>query len=137
MSPADHLRAAQTIAVVGCSDRPTRTSHQIARYLQDAGYTIVPVNPKIEAALGLTSYPDLAAVPAGVRIDIVNIFRRPSAAAAVVEDAVARAARQEQGLVVWPQLGVHTPAAEAAATAADLPYVKGQCIRVVHQRQLG
>ena len=137
MSPADHLRTAQTIAVVGCSDRPTRTSHQIARYLQDAGYTIVPVNPKIEAALGVTSYPDLAAVPADVRLDIVNIFRRPAAAAAVVEAAVARAAQQEHGLVVWPQLGVHTPAAEAAAAAADLPYVKGQCIRVVHQRQLG
>ena len=135
MPPANHLQAAQTIAVVGCSDRPTRTSHQIARYLQDAGYTIVPVNPEIEAALGLTSYPDLAAVPADVRIDIVNIFRRPSAAAAMVEDAVARATQQGHAPVVWPQLGVHTPAAEAVATTADLPYVKGRCIRVVHQLQ--
>lgn len=137
MTIADHLRAAQTIAVVGCSDRPTRTSHQIARYLQDAGYTIVPVNPEIEGALGLVSYPDLIAVPADVRIDIVNIFRRPSAAAAMVEDAVARAAQQEHAPVVWPQLGVHTPAAEAAATAAGLSYVKGHCIRVVHQLQMG
>jgi len=135
MTPADHLQAAQTIAVVGCSSRLTRTSHQIARYLQDAGYTIVPVNPEIEAALGLTSYPDLTAVPAGVRIDIVNIFRRPFAAAAMVEDAVARATQQEHPPVVWPQLGVHTPAAEAVATAAELPYVKGRCIRVVHQLQ--
>lgn len=137
MSPADPLRAAQTIAVVGCSARPTRPSHRIARYLQDAGYTIVPVNPQLEAALGRASYPDLATVPADVRIDIVNIFRRPSAAAAMVEDAVARAVQQGHAPVVWPQLGVHTPAAEAAATAAGLPYVKGHCIRVVHQLQAG
>jgi len=131
------LKESSTIAVVGCSDRPDRDSFRIARYLQDVGYTVIPVNPNINGALGLESYPDLERIPKDVNVDIVNIFRRPSTAADMVRDAVARADIQHTAPAVWVQLGVHTPEAEAVAKEAGLDYVSGSCIRVVHQVRLG
>ncbi len=131
------LEDSSTIAVVGCSDRPERDSYQIAKYLLDAGYTVIPVNPNINGTLGLDSYPDLASIPDDVEVDIVNIFRRPSAAAEMVRDAVSRAGVQEKAPAVWVQLGVHTPEAESVAREAGLDYVSEHCIRVVHEVRLG
>lgn len=130
----DVLESARTIAVVGLSDSPSRTSHGIARYLQRAGYRIIPVNPNCTEVLGEPAYPDLESLPPEAAVDIVNIFRN----AAYTDDMVAMAVRYAEATgrrpVIWTQLGVSTAAAQARAEAAGLPYVANECIKVVHAR---
>jgi len=130
---AARLRTARTVAVVGCSPRPSQTSHAIARYLQGAGYTVVPVNPHREELLGVRCYPDLLSVPEEVEVDIVNVFRRAEFTPDVVRDAADRAERTGQLPLVWTQLGVHHPEAQRIAAEAGLPYVANRCIMVDHQ----
>lgn len=124
----------QTIAVVGCSARPERTSHRIASYLKEAGFRIIPVNPNYEEVLGETCYPSLLDISDRVEIDIVNIFRNPRYTAEMVDDAVARAERTGRQPVVWTQIGVSSNEAEEKARTAGLPYVKNRCIMVEHTR---
>ena len=119
------LESTRRIAVVGCSPRPDRDSHVIARYLVDAGYDVVPVNPGQDKILGLDCFPDVASIPGPV--DIVDIFRRPEHVPEIVEQAIAAKAKS-----VWMQLGVgHEEAAERASEAGLLVVVE-RCIRVVH-----
>ena len=128
------LEDARTIAVVGCSADPRRTSHGIARYLQRAGYRILPINPHCTEVLGETAYPDLDSLPDDVRVDLVNIFRNPR----YTDDMVAMAVRYAEATgtrpVIWTQLGVSTPAAQQRAEAAGLPYVADRCIKIEHAR---
>ena len=130
------LEDAQTIAIVGCSPRAFQTSHRIAQYLQAAGYRIVPVNPYHEEILGEPCYPELQAIPEDVALDIVNVFRRSEFTEGVVHDAAERAGQTGRYPVIWTQLGVHSPAAQEAAEAADLPYVASRCIMVDHRMLL-
>ncbi len=130
---ADDLRellsGAKTIAVVGASNEPWRPSFGIMRYLQRAGYRIIPVNPFLvgQAVHGETFHASLRGV--AERIDIVNVFRRPDAVEAVVDDAIAVGAP-----AVWMQLGVRNEAARAKAEAAGLAVVMNRCISVEHAR---
>ena len=128
------LETAQTIAVVGCSDRPSRTSYAIARYLQEAGYRMIPVNPNCDEILGEPCYPDVQSIPADVHPDIVNIFRDSAHTAAMVADVRARAEATGEQPTVWTQLGVSSPEAKALAEEAGLPYVENRCIMVEHRR---
>lgn len=137
MDLRDALQDAQTIAVVGCSPRATRTSHVIAQYLQDAGYRVVPVNPHRDELLGEPCYPDVASIPADVQVDVVNVFRRPEHTPGVVEETAQRAEATGQHPLVWTQLGVHHPDAEQRAEEAGLPYVANRCIMVDHRNLLG
>ena len=88
------LRAARTIAIVGCSPRPDRDSHRVARYLKEAGYRIVPVNPGAEHILDEPVYPDLEAIPADIELDIVDVFRSPEHVPPIVEAAIGRGAKR-------------------------------------------
>ena len=126
------LRDARTIAVVGCSPRAFQTSHRIARYIQDAGFQMIPVNPHHDEILGETAYPDLASIPDDVEVDVVDVFRRPEFTADVVRDAAARAERTGQKPVVWTQIGVHSAEAQRLADDAGLPYVADRCLMVDH-----
>ena len=129
---ADVLRSARTIAVVGCSPRAFQTSHRIARYIQDAGFEMVPVNPNHDEILGATAYPDLVSIPDDVEVDVIDVFRRPEFVADVVRDAADRAERTGRRPVVWTQIGVHSPEAQALADEAGLPYVRNRCLMVDH-----
>jgi uncharacterized protein len=124
------LTNAHVIAVVGHSDRPYRTSYQIAAYLRRVGYKVYPVNPEISNVDGEPCYASLADVPEP--IDIVNVFRRSEFLADVVEQAASVKAK-----AVWAQLGVQSEAAATAAEAAHLPLVMDACIKVEHHRLLG
>ncbi len=112
----EQLRNSRTIAVVGLSDNPARDSHRVAKYLQDQGYRIIPVNPMIQETLGEKSYPDLASVPES--IDMVDIFRRSEFVPPVVDQAIEIGAKY-----VWMQDGVIHPEAAAKAEAAGIPVV--------------
>ncbi len=128
------LENSKTIAVVGLSPRETRTSHKIAKYLQKAGYRIVPINPHRDELLGEVSYPTVDAVPDEVQIDIVDIFRRPQFTADVVRDVVRRKERTGDAPVVWTQIGVSSSEAEQLAGEAGLDYVRNRCTLVEHSR---
>ena len=130
--PAAALRSARTIAVVGCSPRPSQTSHRIARYIQGAGFAMIPVNPNHDEILGETAYADLVSIPDDVRVDIVDVFRRPEFAADVVRDAADRAERTGHKPLVWTQIGVSSPEAERLAAEVGLPYVRDRCLMVDH-----
>ncbi len=124
------LRRVRTIAVVGLSPKPVRPSHSVARYLQQAGYRIVPVNPGHGEILGAKSYPTLGAAARDHAIDVVNVFRRSEHARAVVDEAIAlRPAPQ----LIWLQLGVVDAAAQRRAEAAGIAFVMDQCLAIEHR----
>ena len=112
----EQLRNSQTIAVVGLSDNPDRFSYRVAKYLQDQGYRIIPVNPMLEEVLGEKSYPDLNAVPEP--IDMVDIFRRSELVAPVVDQAIEIKAKY-----IWMQDGVIDQESAAKAEHAGIPVV--------------
>lgn len=124
------LETSRRIAVVGCSPKPDRDSHIIARYLVDAGYDVVPVNPGQTRILDRACYPDVASIPGGV--DLVDIFRSPEHVPPVVEDAIAAKSK-----AVWLQLGVGNEEAEKRASDAGLTVVSERCIMVVHRSLIG
>lgn len=121
------LREVRTIAVVGLSSNPSRPSYRVASYLQTKGYRIVPVNPNCREVLGETAFPSLLQVPKGITIDLVNIFRRPDAVLAVVEEAIQIGARG-----IWMQEGVIDPRAAKMAERAGLWVVMDQCLMIEH-----
>ncbi|MBN8731104.1 MAG: CoA-binding protein [Acidobacteria bacterium] len=122
------LAEAKTIAVVGLSSKPHRSSHEIAQYMQRHGYRIIPVNPRETEVLGEKAYPTLAAVP--VPIDIVNVFRNSEDVAALTEDVLALTAKPR---AYWLQVGVHHAESEARAEAAGIPTISNACLMVLHK----
>lgn len=124
------LQSAKCIAVVGLSDKPDRPSHGVSRYLQAHGYSIIPVNPRIDEALGAPAVSSLSQVQC--QIDIVNVFRQSHEVAAIVEEAIAHGAK-----AVWLQLGVVNELACKVASSAGLTVVQDRCILVEHQRLIG
>ena len=121
------LKNSKTIAVVGLSPRPERESYEVAKYLQEAGYKIIPVNPKAEEILDEKAFPDLVSVPA--KIDVVDIFRRPEHVPPVVDDAIKAGAK-----TVWMQLGVTNEEAARKAADAGLDVVTERCMLREHKR---
>jgi hypothetical protein len=137
MTPTDpELRelfgTVRTIAVVGLSEKPDRDSHRVARYLQEHGYRIVPVNPMLTEVLGEKAYPSLAAIPSEISVDVVDIFRRSEQVPPVVDEAIARGAK-----VVWMQLGVTNADAARKARDAGAVVLEDRCIMVEHRRLYG
>jgi predicted CoA-binding protein len=122
------LRTSRTIAVVGLSPNPGRPSHEVARYLQEAGYTIVPVRPAVDRIMGELCHPDLttAAAAAGP-LDIVNIFRRSEAIAGLRDTLL-----EVRPRLVWLQIGVRDEAVAADLEAAGIPVVMDRCLMVDH-----
>jgi uncharacterized protein len=123
----DILRHSKTIAVVGLSSNPTRPSHEVAAYLQSAGYRILPVNPNEREVLGEKAYARLEDVSEPV--DIVDIFRRSEHVPPVLDSAVAIRAK-----VAWLQLGIENPAACERARAAGLLVVENACLLIEHKK---
>jgi predicted CoA-binding protein len=118
------LKGASTVAVVGLSDRPYRTSHAIARALQGFGYRIFPVNPNLTGpVLGEEPYASVREIPEPV--DIVNVFRRSELVDSVAEDAAAAGAK-----ALWMQLGVVNEDAATHAARHGLTVVMDRCIKV-------
>jgi uncharacterized protein len=124
------LAEARTIAVVGLSANWYRPSYFAAKYMQDHGYRVVPVNPNYTEVLGERCYPDIATVPE--RVDIVDCFRRGEEMPALAREAVAKGAK-----VLWMQLGIRNDEAAAIAEAGGLRVVADRCVKIEHARILG
>jgi hypothetical protein len=133
---AQELRAllgqARTVAVVGLSNRPGRPSLEVARYLQEHGYRIVPVNPNEAEVLGERAYATLREIPPDVEIDVVDVFRRPEHTPAIARDAIAIGAK-----VLWLQEGIVNDEAYAIASDAGLDVIMGVCMMKVRKRLMG
>jgi len=126
----EQLTRSKVIAVVGLSPRPERDSYDVARYLKEQGYRIIPVNPTVDEVLGEKSYPDLKSIPEPV--DMVDIFRRPAAVPSVVDEALEIGAKY-----IWMQEGiVHEEAARKAEEAGVL-VVMDSCTMREHRRRYG
>ena len=124
------LERYRRIAMVGLSANPFRPSHFAAIYLLSEGYDVIPVNPREKQVLGRTCFSALRDIPGP--IEVVDIFRDPSAVPAIVEDAIAIAAK-----VIWMQLGVIHEAAAERARQAGLEVVMDRCMKIEHARFFG
>jgi uncharacterized protein len=126
------LNTCRTIAVVGLSPHPHRASFDVARYMQAAGYRIIPVNPNVAAdggdVLGEKAYASLLDAAKHEKIDLVNCFRNSVDIPPVVDEAIAIGAK-----AVWMQLGISNAAAAAKAEAHGLLVVQDQCIKIDHR----
>lgn len=121
------LEETRTIASVGLSSKPDRPSYGVCAFLKLKGYRIIPVNPNETQVLGETSYPDLASIPE--KVDVVQIFRKPEAVPAIVEDAIRIGAK-----VVWMQDGAGNPDAAKRAEDAGLVAVVDDCMLREYRR---
>jgi predicted CoA-binding protein len=124
------LAQARVIAVVGLSAQWHRPSFFAAKYMQEHGYRIIPVNPAYEEVLGRKCYASLREIP--LKVDIVDCFRKTGEIMPIAEDAIAIGAK-----VLWQQLGVRNEAAARRAEAAGLDTVMDRCVKIEHARLFG
>ena len=121
------LDNAKTVAVVGISTKEDSSSQKVAKYLQEHGFRVFAVNPNCEEVLGEKCYPDLKSIPG--HVDVVDIFRKSDAIAAIVEEAVGIGAG-----TVWMQLGLEHEEAAQMARHAGLNVVMNRCMKMEHTR---
>lgn len=124
------LQNAKTIAVVGLSDNPERTSYQISKEMQSLGYKIIPVNPNVDEVLGEKAYRSLEEVEED--IDVINVFRRSEHLLSVAEDAI-----KTKSNIFWAQLGVSDEKAYKLLKEHGFTVIMDLCIKVVHAVTIG
>jgi predicted CoA-binding protein len=124
------LHNAKTIAIVGLSKNELRASYFVGYYLKRHGYRVIPVNPREAEILGETTFKSLVDVP--VPVDIVNVFRAPSALPAIAEEAVKIRAGS-----LWCQFNVINEEAARIAEAGGVSVIMDRCIKVEHARYVG
>lgn len=124
------LGRSRTLAVVGLSAQWHRPSYFAAKYMQEHGYRVIPVNPTYEEILGEKCFESLKSIP--VAVDVVDCFRKSAEIPAIAEEAIAIGAK-----VLWMQLGVENAAARARAEAAGLEVVENRCVKIEHGRFFG
>lgn len=124
------LKDNRTIAVVGLSANWYRPSYFAAKYLQEHGYRVIPVNPQYDSVLGEKCYKALADIPG--KVDVVDCFRRGEEIPALAREAVAIGAR-----VLWMQLGVTSAEGRRIAEDAGLEVVEDRCMKIEHGRLFG
>jgi predicted CoA-binding protein len=116
------LSESKTVAVVGISDKPERPSHAVARYLQDRGYRVIPVNPLLAEVLGEKAYKSLSDIPG--KVDVVDVFRKSEEVPPIAEEAIRTGAR-----FFWMQEGVASESARERLERAGIPVVMDVCMK--------
>lgn len=123
----EYLDTVKTIAIVGISRNRHKDSHYVGRYLQRAGYRIIPVNPGADEILGETSYPDLLSIPH--EVDAVDVFIKPEHVSAVVDQALKISPK-----LIWLQTGTGThPEQKQRAADVGVTLIQNRCMKVDHQ----
>ncbi len=134
IAPADRiphiLNHCRTIAVVGLSHKPHRASFDVARYMQAAGYRIIPINPNEVEVLGEKAYASLTDAAAHETFEMVNCFRNSEDIAPIVDEAIALGGGIQS---IWMQLGITHLDAAAKAEAAGLLVVQDRCLKIDHR----
>jgi predicted CoA-binding protein len=131
LSVDEVLKKAKRIAIVGLSDKPERPSYQVAKYLKEKGFEIIPVNPTIESVLGIKSFAKFSDIPTDIKIDVVDIFRRAEQVLPIVEEIVGSG----QKPIIWFQEGSESPEAEKLASENGFEIISGICLMMAHQKQ--
>ena len=121
------LKEYNKIAIVGLSPKKDRDSNRVARYLLDKGFEVVPVNPNCGEILGQVSYPSILDIPE--EVEVVDIFRKPSAVMGIVDEAITKGAK-----VIWMQEGVVNNQASDKAKEAGLKVIMDRCILKEHAK---
>ena len=124
------LKENHTIAIVGLSADWFRPSYFAAKYMQEHGFKIIPVNPKYSEILGEKCYPDLKSIPE--KVDMVDVFRKSADCPPIAKEAVAIGAK-----VLWLQLGVENDEAKAIAETGGLEFVQNRCVKIEYARLFG
>jgi hypothetical protein len=123
------LITSKNVAVVGISDKHDRESYRVARYLKENGFNIIPVNPNFATWEGITTYPSLIDIPPEIRIDIVDVFRKPETVIPVVNEAAKIGAK-----TIWFQEGVINETAANNAKKAGMTVVIDRCMMKEHYK---
>ena len=124
------LKENHTIAIVGLSADWYRPSYFAAKYMQEHGFKIIPVNPKYTEILGEKCYPDLKSIPE--KIDMVDVFRKSADCAPIAKEAVAIGAK-----TLWLQIGVENDEAKAIAESGGVEFVQNRCVKIEYARLFG
>jgi len=124
------LKENHTIAIVGLSADWYRPSYFAAKYMQEHGFRIIPVNPKYTEILGEKCYPDLKSIPE--KVDMVDVFRKSADCPPIAKEAIAIGAK-----VLWLQLGVENDEAKAIAESGGLEFVQNRCVKIEYARLFG
>jgi predicted CoA-binding protein len=124
--PESIVKEAKTIAVVGLSDDPEKYSHEVASYLKEQGYRIIPVNPNYEEVFGDHAYDTVDQIPE--QVDVVDVFLPPDKTPNVAEDAVSAGAK-----VLWLQEGIENEEARRIAEEGGLVFVQDRCMKQTHE----
>ncbi|SPH18758.1 hypothetical protein DEA8626_02301 [Defluviimonas aquaemixtae] len=130
------LSDTRVIAIVGVSANPVRPSYYVARYLGLKGFTVIPVNPGLagQELLGQKVYADLASIPKGANVDMVDVFRRSEAVPGIVDEALSELPALR---TIWMQIGVSHAEAAARAEACGMRVVQNRCPKIEFQRLFG
>lgn len=130
------LEKSRIIAIVGLSDKPDRPSYDVASYLMDHGYTVIPVNPNIKEWRGIRAYGSLKEIPRPLssKIDVVDIFRKSEEVGPIVDEAIALGMKPK---AIWMQLGIVNEKARKRALDAGLSVVMDRCMKIEHMKTLG
>jgi predicted CoA-binding protein len=126
INPETIVKEAKTIAVVGASNNPEKYSNEVASYLMEQGYRIIPVNPSEEEVLGEGAYETVEQIPE--QVDVVDVFLPPEKTPEIAEDAV-----QAKAKVLWLQEGIENEEARRIAEEGGLAYVEDRCMRKTHE----
>jgi len=135
VEPTDVMRKYRVIAVVGASKNPEKEANSVPAYLQDHGYTIIPVNPTTNAVNGQKSYPTLADIPDELakKVEVVDVFRPSEELPAVAKQVVDMKKRTGRPFVFWGQLNLENEEAKKILSDAKVDYVMDKCMRVEHR----
>jgi len=124
-----NLDQVKTIAIIGLSDKPDRPSFQVAQYLINQGYKIIPVNPNITEVFGQKSYPNLASIPPEINIDIIDIFRKSEDVPSIIQEIIDSGRKS----IIWLQEGINNQTAVNLAKSHGFEITSGICLMKYHQ----
>jgi predicted CoA-binding protein len=127
MTIPELLHSIKTVAVVGLSDDAERPSYGVAKRLQQKGFTIIPVNPRLKEWEGITAYPYVSSIPEDVLVDVVDVFRKGEDTPAVVQDVLKRSQRPK---AVWLQQGITSEESKRLTEGAGMFFVEDHCMAV-------
>jgi uncharacterized protein len=135
VQPTDVMRKYKIIAVVGASKNPEKEANSVPRYLQEHGYTIVPVNPTADVVNGLKAYPSLndISLELAKTVEVVDVFRPSEELPQVARQVIEMKKRTGRPFVFWAQLGLENEEAKKMLSEAKIDYVMDKCMRVEHR----